>query len=76
MDGIAQGWMLLLIGMATVFAFLALLVAAMNLSAAFFRKFGYLFPEPEKPENHLEVAKEDRSEIAVVLAAVRSHTGN
>jgi sodium pump decarboxylase gamma subunit len=64
-----EGLVLLVIGMGTVFSFLVLLVASMNLAAAFFKKFAHLFPEeqvePAPTANPL-------SEIAVALAAIRA----
>jgi sodium pump decarboxylase gamma subunit len=69
----AQGLVLLVIGMATVFAFLVLLVVAMQGSAAFFRKFSHLFPEqvaaPAAP------AASPVAAIAVALAAIRAKKG-
>ena len=47
MDLLMQGLVLMVIGMATVFAFLVLMIVAMNRSAAFFKKFAHLFPEEE-----------------------------
>lgn len=69
----AQGLVLLVIGMATVSAFLVLLVVAMQSAAAFFKKFAHLFPE--------EVAKTAApaaspvAAIAVALAAIRAKKG-
>ena len=64
----------MVIGMATVFAFLVLLIAAMNASAAFFRKFAHLFPEEEAPAR-VRPAADPSEEIAVALAAIRSKRG-
>lgn len=65
-----QGLVLLIVGMATVFAFLVLMVAAMNLAAAFFKKYAHLFPE-EQPA--VAAPKQDvGAEIAVALAAIRA----
>jgi sodium pump decarboxylase gamma subunit len=50
MDLLMQGIVLMVIGMATVFAFLVLLILAMNGSATFFKKFAHLFPEEEKTQ--------------------------
>ena len=73
MELLMQGVVLMVIGMATVFAFLVLLILAMNASAAFFRKFAHLFPEKEvaaKP-----AAVDPIAEIAVALAAIRAKQG-
>ena len=69
----AQGLVLLVVGMATVFAFLVLLVVAMQSAAAFFRKYAHLFPE--------EVAEKAKptvdplASIAVAAAAIRAKRG-
>ncbi|MDA0989247.1 MAG: OadG family protein, partial [Verrucomicrobia bacterium] len=47
MQLLMQGIVLMVIGMATVFAFLILMILAMNASASFFRKYSHLFPEKE-----------------------------
>jgi sodium pump decarboxylase gamma subunit len=75
MDLFMQGIVLMVIGMATVFAFLVLLIVAMNRSAAFFRKFAHLFPE-EIPVSAKPTAGADPlAEIAVALAAIKSKRG-
>ena len=67
-----QGLVLLIVGMATVFGFLVLLVASMQLSAAFFKKFAHLFPE----ETVAETAPASPAQaIAVALAAIRAKRG-
>lgn len=68
-----QGLVLMVVGMATVFAFLVLLVAAMQLSASFFRKFAHWFPEEESAP--AAAATDPVAEIAVALAAVRAKRG-
>jgi len=75
MDLLMQGIVLMVIGMATVFAFLVLLIAAMNASAAFFRKFAHLFPEPEQAPAKVVKATDPTEEIAVALAAIRAKRG-
>lgn len=69
----AQGLVLLVVGMATVFAFLVLLVVAMQSSAAFFRKYAHLFPE-EVVETSKPAANPLVS-IAVAVAAIRAKRG-
>lgn len=68
-----EGLVLLVVGMGTVFAFLILLVLAMQSAAAFFRKFAHLFPEetakPAAP------ASDPVAAIAVALAAIRAEKG-
>ncbi len=69
----AQGLVLLVIGMATVFAFLVLLVGAMLSSAKFFKKFAHLFPEEVVAAP--APAANPAAAIAVALAAIRAKKG-
>ena len=69
----AQGLVLLVIGMATVFAFLVLLVIAMQASAVFFKKFAHLFPEEVAATP--TAAVNPAAAIAVALAAIRAKRG-
>ncbi len=75
MELLMQGVTLMVIGMATVFAFLVLLILAMNGSAAFFRKFAHLFPEEQKAAPKAVAATDPAAEIAVALAAIRAKRG-
>ena len=65
-----QGLMVLVVGMTTVFLFLILLVAVMQVSAWFFREFARLFPEQDQDVSATATA--GLSEIALVIAAVRT----
>ena len=67
----AEGFVLLIIGMVTVFAFLQLMVGIMNLSAKFFIKFAERNPEPQPAAD----AAADLTPIAVAIAAVKSRLG-
>lgn len=69
-----QGLVLLVVGMATVFAFLILLVVAMQASASFFKKFAHLFPE-EPTKTAAAPAANPAAAIAVALAAIRAKRG-
>lgn len=69
-----QGVVLMVIGMATVFAFLVLMILAMSCSAAFFRKFAHLFPE-EAEAAPKKAATDPVAEIAVALAAIKAKRG-
>jgi len=69
----AQGLVLLVIGMVTVFSFLVLLVVAMQLSAVFFKKFAHLFPEAVATT--AAPAANPAAAIAVALAAIRAKRG-
>ena len=66
----------MVVGMTTVFAFLGLLVALMQGSAAFFAAFAERFPEPEmmnvSGQTASTIAGSDE-EIAIVLAAVEAY---
>ena len=73
MELLMQGVVLMVIGMATVFGFLVLLILAMNGSAAFFRKFAHLFPEGVVATK--TAAPDPVAEIAVALAAIRAKKG-
>ena len=74
MENLMDGLVLMVIGMATVFTFLVLLILAMNGSAAFFHKFAHLFPE-EVAEAPKAAAADPVAEIAVALAAIRAKRG-
>ena len=70
-----EGIHLMLLGMAGVFSFLALLVAAMLCSGVFFRNFGDLFPEEGAMPNVESVpVTESNVDIAVAIAAVNAYT--
>jgi len=67
-----QGLTLLVTGMTFVFAFLSMLVAVMDISARFFRKFGHLFPDQDSAAS--ADAPADLSHIAVIIAALRARS--
>ncbi len=75
MELLMQGVVLMVIGMATVFAFLVLLILAMNGSAAFFKKFAHLFPEEQAVESKAAPAADPVAQIAVALAAIKAKRG-
>ncbi len=75
MELLMQGIVLMVIGMATVFAFLVLLILAMNGSAAFFRKFAHLFPEEQVQAPRAAQAADPMAEIAIALAAIKAKRG-
>ncbi len=68
-----EGLVLTIVGMSTVFGFLILLVAAMNLSAKFFTTFAHRFPE-ESRKTAKTASQGDLTEIAIAIAAVQAHT--
>ncbi len=69
-----EGAHLMLLGMSTVFGFLALLVLLMNGAARFFAAYGHLFPEEPSPARTEQDsgALEDGAELAVVLAVAEA----
>ena len=75
MELLMQGVTLMVIGMATVFGFLVLLIVAMNCSAGFFTKFAHLFPEAVVEAPKKMAATDPSAEIAVALAAIRAKRG-
>ena len=70
---VSQGVTLMVIGMATVFAFLVLLIGAMKASAAYFKKFADRYTESEVPVK-VSLGGGD-VEVAVALAAIRAKRG-
>ena len=70
-----QGIVLMVIGMATVFGFLVLLVVAMQLSARFFTTFAHLFPEASPASAPATAPADETTQIAVALAAIRAKRG-
>lgn len=75
MDLLMQGIVLMVIGMATVFAFLVLMILAMNVSASFFRKFAHLFPEETVAAVKSAGGADPKAVIAVALAAIKAKRG-
>jgi oxaloacetate decarboxylase gamma subunit len=75
MELLMQGVTLMVIGMATVFSFLVLLILAMSGSAAFFRKFAHRFPEEVKATSTAAPKSDPVAEIAVALAAIKAQRG-
>ena len=76
MELFGQGVTLMVIGMATVFVFLVLLIAVMNASAGFFKKFAHLFPEEVAETKAAPAGAADPSEeIAAIIAAIRAKRG-
>ncbi len=75
MDSLIQGVVLMIIGMASVFAFLVLMILAINSSAGFFRKYAHLFPEEHPAVPKKTTLTNPDVEIAVALAAIRAKRG-
>ena len=70
-----EGVRLMVVGMATVFSFLSLLVVVMTMQARFFEVYGERFEEPEVEPATRQPQRSDDAEIAVVLAAIAAHRG-
>jgi oxaloacetate decarboxylase gamma subunit len=66
---LVKGVELMVIGMAVVFLFLALMVVILMLVSFVFRKFSRFFPEEE-----ITAAGSGNQRIAAIIAAVTSHT--
>lgn len=76
MELLMQGVTLMIIGMATVVAFLVLLIVAMSCSAGFFKKFAHLFPEEVVETKAPAAATADPTEeVAAIIAAIRAKRG-
>jgi oxaloacetate decarboxylase gamma subunit len=70
---LAEGGLLMVVGMTTVFSFLALLVLVMHGSAAFFRAFADRFPEPEAAAVVRRAPNDDTAVVAAIVAAIAAH---
>jgi len=69
---ILDGLVLMVVGMSVVFAFLGLLVGAMNLCAAFFIRFAHWFPEAPVKTSQPAQKADDCTAIAVAIAAIKA----
>ena len=71
-----EGINLMVVGMTTVFSFLALLVIVMQVSARFFERFGAQWPDGAVATGDSDSTPGTQNEeIAVVLAAITAHRG-
>ena len=71
-----EGINLMVVGMTTVFSFLALLVIVMQVSARFFERFGDQWPDAAGATGDSDSTPGTQNEeIAVVLAAITAHRG-
>lgn len=64
-----QGITVMIIGMATVFAFLILLIAAINLASSYFIKNADRYDNSKKKNNDSKI------NIAIALAAIKAKRG-
>ncbi len=70
MENLNIGISLLIIGMSTVFIFLAIMIFAMNITAKIISTINKYFPEaiPEEEKNTQKKKQDDTSEIALAIA--------
>ena len=77
MSTLYAGVLLVFIGMGTVFAFLALMVWCVEVSARVLARFAYLMPEKEAPRRRKEAPKTVPASqdpiVPVIVAAVHRH---
>lgn len=67
---VIEGFKFMVLGMGTVFAFLTLMIAAMNLQSYIIHKF---FPEPEVTPVNNSAKNNKSAKIAAITAAVMHH---
>lgn len=69
-----DGMRIMMVGMAVVFAFLSLLVLAMQWASKFFERYARFFPEEKIATSGLDRIGDDHADIAAVVAAVTAYT--
>lgn len=71
---IAQGLVLMAIGMGMVFVFLIVMISVMNIMSILIKPLARLIPEPEEKivVKAKKAISEDHEDIAVAIAAVNS----
>jgi len=67
---ILEGFKFMGLGMGTVFAFLIIMIIAMNLMSIIIHKF---FPEPNLSDTVTDTKKDNKKIIAAITAAVSHH---
>lgn len=69
MENVMTGLVVMVIGMAVVYAFLAIMILVMNLSAKAIQILNKYFPEPiEEKKTTKKKVKTDESDIAIAIA--------
>lgn len=69
MENVMTGLVVMVIGMAVVYAFLAIMILVMNLSAKAIQILNKYFPEPiEEKKTSKKKVKTDESDIAIAIA--------
>ncbi len=76
MENLNIGIIVMVIGMATVFVFLAIMIVAMKITTKIIEIINKYFPEPVPEEKNIQQKKQDdKSEIALAIAvAIRERT--
>ena len=69
----AEGLMLMGVGMTTVFAFLVVMVGAMMVQASLFRRFDIEFEPMRGSLSDSSKSNQSHLHIAIALAAIESH---
>jgi len=68
---IMEGFKFMFLGMSTVFVFLIVMIACMNLMSSIIHKF---FPEPQtNTESQVQTKQDNKKIIAAITAAVSHH---
>lgn len=68
MELIEQGLFLMIIGMGSVFAFLSVMLFAMNISSKVLAYINKYFPEPKEELNKKTKKTDNDAEIAIAIA--------
>ncbi len=69
MENVMTGLVVMVIGMAVVYAFLTIMILVMNLSAKAIQILNKYFPEPiEEKKTTKKKVKTDESDIAIAIA--------
>lgn len=76
MELLAQGIVLLVTGMTTVFVFLILLVWIMNRSAVIIPRFAYILPDPVAKKPSVAAPAADNDLMAAIAVAVAYRQSN
>jgi sodium pump decarboxylase gamma subunit len=70
-----EGFVVMVVGVTVVFAFLGLLVLVMQMSALFFTRFAHWFPDAPMAVEMPKSNATDLTKVAVAIAAVKAHIG-
>lgn len=65
---VEEGLKFMLLGMGTVFVFLAIMIMAMNLQTMFVQKF--LPDDPKEPEVVVSAIPDKKNKVAAIIAAI------